>query len=100
MLIKIVPSIIGSSQKEMDQMIKKVSPYVSLVQLDIMDGMREQYKEQIESNGNFINSGFFKKLAGKNNLKLKIIYISNRFEFVRNLFGNFFASEVIGIFSP
>ncbi|MBS3118348.1 ribulose-phosphate 3-epimerase [Candidatus Woesearchaeota archaeon] len=38
MLIKIVPSIIGSSQKEMDQMIKKVSPYVSLVQLDIMDG--------------------------------------------------------------
>ena len=62
--------------------------------------MREQYKEQIESNGNFINSGFFKKLAGKNNLKLKIIYISNRFEFVRNLFGNFFASEVIGIFSP
>ncbi len=38
MLIKIVPSIIGSSQKEIDEMITRVSPYVSLVQLDIMDG--------------------------------------------------------------
>lgn len=34
----IVPSIIASSQKELDEMIIRVSPYVSLMQLDIMDG--------------------------------------------------------------
>lgn len=36
--VKIVPSIIGSSQKELEEMVERVSPYVSLVQLDIMDG--------------------------------------------------------------
>lgn len=35
---KVVPSIIAFSQKELEVMLKKVSPYVSLVQLDIMDG--------------------------------------------------------------
>ncbi|HLC80722.1 MAG TPA: ribulose-phosphate 3-epimerase [Candidatus Nanoarchaeia archaeon] len=35
---KVVPSIIGASQKEIDEMITRVSPYVSLMQLDIMDG--------------------------------------------------------------
>ncbi len=38
MLKKIVPSIIASSQKEIEEMIIRVSPYVSLVQLDIIDG--------------------------------------------------------------
>ncbi len=38
MLQKIVPSIIGSSQKELEEMVERVSPYISLVQLDIMDG--------------------------------------------------------------
>lgn len=36
--VRIVPSIICSSQKELDEMIAKINPYVSLVQLDIMDG--------------------------------------------------------------
>lgn len=59
---------------------------------------RKQYKEQIKINNNFINSKFFKTLAKKNNLKVRIIYLSNKGGVFRNFFGNFFASEVAGIF--
>jgi ubiquinone/menaquinone biosynthesis C-methylase UbiE len=59
---------------------------------------RKQYEEQIKINKNFINSKFFKTLARENKIKLKIIYISNKSGFIRNLFGNFFAGEVVGIF--
>lgn len=60
--------------------------------------MREQYKGQLKMNKNFINSKFFINLAKQNALKLKIIYFSNKREGVRNLFGNYFASEVVGLF--
>lgn len=64
----------------------------------ITKGMREQYKGQISLNENFINAKFFKKMARDNGLKLKITYISNKVEKIRNLFGNYFASEIVGSF--
>ena len=61
--------------------------------------MRKQYKKQLSINENFINLKFFKKLAKKNHLKLKAFYVSNKAEKVRNAFGNFLASEIVGVFS-
>lgn len=62
--------------------------------------MRKQYKGQLSMNKNFINSKFLKNIAKKNSLNLKIIYISNKFESIRNLFGNWLASEVVGVYRP
>jgi ubiquinone/menaquinone biosynthesis C-methylase UbiE len=59
---------------------------------------REQYRGQIAMNENFINANFFRELARKNSMKIKIFYVSNRAGFLRNNFGNWLASEVIGIF--
>lgn len=59
---------------------------------------RNQYKGQLAMNKNFINAYFFKKFAEKNALKVKILYVSNKANKLRNLSGNWLASEVIGIY--
>ena len=56
------------------------------------------YSEELRLHSNFTNSDFLKKLAKDNNLNLKINYISNRFNSIRKLFGNYFSGEVIGTF--
>lgn len=60
--------------------------------------MRKQYKGQLAINKNFINSKFLRTLAKEDNIELNIFYLSNKFGFIRNLFGDFLASEVIGVF--
>jgi ubiquinone/menaquinone biosynthesis C-methylase UbiE len=64
----------------------------------ITKGMREQYKNQLKINKNFINSKFFERFAKKNDLKVKIFHVSNRVEKIRNIFGKWLASEVVGVF--
>ena len=56
------------------------------------------YKKELKSYSNFTNSNFLKSLEKANNLNLKIKYISNKYGFIRDPFGNYLASEVIGIF--
>jgi len=59
---------------------------------------RRDYKRMLEHE-NMITDVFFKKIAKDHNLKLELKYISNKFDFLRNLFGKFFASEIIGVFT-
>jgi ubiquinone/menaquinone biosynthesis C-methylase UbiE len=47
---------------------------------------------------NYTCAKFLKKLAKEHNLPLKIFYLSNKGGFLRNFFGNQFASEVVGVF--
>lgn len=60
--------------------------------------LRKSHSKELKLYSNFTNSDFFKKLAEDNNLKVEIFYLSNKFNFIRNIFGNHLASEVIGIF--
>lgn len=57
---------------------------------------KRRYHEDFHSN--HTGKRFLIDLAKKYNLALKIFYLSNNFGFIRNLYGNYFASEVIGIF--
>lgn len=59
---------------------------------------RNQYKNQIALNETFINSRFLKNLAGKNLIKVKIFYMSNKMDSLRNLLGSWLAGEVGGVF--
>lgn len=58
---------------------------------------RKRYLELI-SKERRISSEVFEEWAKKYNLKLRIFYLSNRYNWFRNLFGNLFASEVVGVF--
>jgi len=58
--------------------------------------MRYEYCIEHE---NFTDDEFLKKLGKKYNLKIEIKYLSNRFNFVRNLIGNHFSSELIAIYN-
>lgn len=60
---------------------------------------REIYGKELKLHSNFTNYKFLKDLAKKSNInKPKIFFISSKFGSIRNLFGNHFASEVVGIF--
>ena len=59
---------------------------------------KKSYSKELKLYSNFTNSDFLRKLARKNNLKIEIKYLSNKFSLLRNLFGNYLASEVVGIF--
>ena len=50
MKYKIIPAIIAKNQKELNQRIKKIKPFVELIQLDIMDG---QFVDNKSFNFNF-----------------------------------------------
>lgn len=39
-----------------------------------------------------------KILIEENNLKVEIKFLSNKFDFIRNLFENYLASEIVGVF--
>ncbi len=57
------------------------------------------YGRELKLHSNFTNQGFLKKLGERNKIKeVKIIFISNKHGILRNLFGNWLASEVVGIF--
>ncbi len=45
------------------------------------------------------NRKFYRRLAKQHNLRLQIKYFSKTFESIRNLWGNVFAGDIIGIFS-
>jgi len=47
---------------------------------------------------NFTDEKFLKNLGKKYNLKPEIKYLSNKFSFIRNLFGRSLASEVVAIY--
>lgn len=57
----------------------------------------EDYR-RITDYENHVDADFFKRMAKKNRVSLKIRYVSNRFGLIRDLFGNHLSSEVIGIF--
>lgn len=59
---------------------------------------RKAYGEELRLYSNFTNSNFLRGLAKKSNLEVKIFYLSNKFGLFRNLFGDYLASEVVGIF--
>lgn len=58
---------------------------------------RKKYLELI-SKERYISNTVFKKLAKEYDLELKIFYLSNKYGWFRNLFGNLLSSEVVGIF--
>ena len=60
---------------------------------------KKNYNLEIEEYSFPTNSFLLKKFAKKNNLQLKIFYLSNKFGFIRNIFGNWLASEVVGIYT-
>lgn len=60
-----------------------------------------KYKKQYDycvKYENLIDTEFLKKLANKHNAEIKIIYLSNKYGFLRNFFGRFFSSEIMGIY--
>lgn len=59
---------------------------------------RRQYKDQLKMNKNFIDSRFLKRVGKMNSVQVKIIYVSNKFDLLRNLFGDWLASEVVAIY--
>ena len=61
-------------------------------------GFKTDFRRVVE-NENCINLKFFRNLAKVNNMNLKVFYLSNKFSALRNIFGNYLASEIIGIFS-
>jgi|SRR3989344_2592418 len=51
-----------------------------------------------KSFANFTGRKFLIWLARKNTLKIKIFYVSNRFESLRNIYPNLLSSDVVGVF--
>jgi len=47
---------------------------------------------------NYTDSNFLRKLAKQNNTNIEIKYLSNKLNKIRNLLGDFLASEVVGIY--
>ena len=58
---------------------------------------REKYLGLV-SKERYISNKVFKKLAKKYDLELKTFYLSNKYGWFRNLFGNLLSSEVVGVF--
>lgn len=58
---------------------------------------RKRYLKEVEEETP-TNTKLFLRLARKNGLKVKIIYLSNKAEKIRNAFGKYLAGEVVGIF--
>ncbi len=58
----------------------------------------KHHKIKLNEKNISLSSGTLRGLAEKHNLDLEIMYLSNNFKTLRNLFGNWLASEVVGIF--
>lgn len=59
---------------------------------------RNKFREILQEE-RYTDAQFLKELARKGNLRVKIVYLSNKYGFIRNLFGNWLASEVVGVYS-
>jgi len=58
---------------------------------------KKRYLKEI-NNEILTNTSLLKNLARQNNLKVKIIYLSNKAGKIRNVFGKYLASEVVAIY--
>ena len=74
------------------------APNFNWIRLKLLSGEKVNEIHNKEYHTNHTTASFFRKIAKENNLSLKIFYLSNRFGKVRNLFGNYLASEVVGVF--
>jgi len=59
---------------------------------------KKSYGEELKLHSNFTNADFLRMLASQHGVKVDIYFISNKGGLVRNLLGNHFSSEVIGVF--
>ncbi len=59
----------------------------------------KQLVGQLKRSPLMIDKKELQRMAFALNCKLKIFYVSNRFNWLRSLFGNHLASEVVGVFS-
>jgi SAM-dependent methyltransferase len=73
-------------------------PNFNWIRLKLLSSVERDKIHNNEYHSNYTSAKFLKELARKNNLKLEIFYLSNKFGLIRNLFGNYLASEVVGVF--
>ena len=47
----------------------------------------------------YVDTKTLKNLAEKNNLKVKIIYLSNKLNWIRKIFGDYLSGGIIGVYT-
>ncbi len=65
----------------------------------LLPSFRKQYLEEITKHSNPTDLKLLRRFAEKNHLECKIKYLSKQLGFVRNIFGRWFASEIVGIYN-
>tara|TARA_Y100000310_G_C20545696_1_gene745451 strand:- start:389 stop:1009 length:621 start_codon:yes stop_codon:yes gene_type:complete len=70
--------------------------------LKISSYLSKKHKTRYEyciKHENYTDNEFLEKLSKKNKIPLEIKYLSNKFSLIRNIFGKYFSSEIIGIYN-
>lgn len=62
-------------------------------------GFKKEYIKELKDYSNTTNSALLKKFAKNSDVEVKMYYFSNKFGFIRNLLGNWLASEVVGVYN-